>query len=540
MSDATSTQSRLHIGTKIGWGMADAGINVFVFLKSVIIFNFMNSYLGVDAGLAGLVTALVVLSDMVTDPIVGAMSDRFTSRFGRRRPFMFVGVFLMAGLTYMTFAVPAGLSGAPAAAWVAVFYALASIAFTMVAVPFGAMATEMTTDKQERVTLTGFRMIFASVGLLLSGLLFAPQVRADFAGGGWIVLSLLMILPVLIAIFATRNAPTGRHGADAQAPGLLEQYKIVANSPSFLKHMIAYGVMTLGVAIISTGIRSVTEDITASQAQSGAFDDFLSAYEPNERQLVRLGIVEPEDGFTTRAGDVIDQSVVPIAVGTADFDVSQLDLAFYAAHPYGPEQIGTLKGILNQAIASKLSMPFSFLVGLAGFFSAVFALFLLGSIISQALWVPLAARIGRDNTLLIGLIAYGIILIAYMFVLRSGNLNLIVGLPFLLGACNGCYQNLPWAILPTMIDQANQEHGKPCEGVFNGYWLTGQKMANAIGPAIFGIMLGVVGFQESTLGFQFQNAEASRAMEMLMTLVPGIFFLVAIPIFLWVPKALRH
>ena len=158
---------RLSLITKIGWGFADAGVNAFVFIKAVVILAFMTQYMGVATSLAGLVTGLVVLTDMITDPIIGTWSDRTPTRFGRRRPFMIIGMVLMFVCTYLMF-YPPGFEGTAAALWVFVFYALASVGFTMVAVPYGAMATEMTESVSERTTLMGFRFAFASVGLALS------------------------------------------------------------------------------------------------------------------------------------------------------------------------------------------------------------------------------------------------------------------------------------------------------------------------------------------------------------------------------------
>ena len=66
-----SQKPELSIGTKIGWGFADAGINVFVFLKSVVILAYMTQYMGVSAAVAGWVIFAVVISDMVTDPSWG-------------------------------------------------------------------------------------------------------------------------------------------------------------------------------------------------------------------------------------------------------------------------------------------------------------------------------------------------------------------------------------------------------------------------------------------------------------------------------------
>ena len=104
------TSSRLSLGTKIGWGFADAGVNVFVFIKAVVILAFMTQYMGVAPSLAGLITGLVVLTDMITDPLIGAWSDRTPTRFGRRRPFMVVGMILMFVCTYLIF-YPPGFEG---------------------------------------------------------------------------------------------------------------------------------------------------------------------------------------------------------------------------------------------------------------------------------------------------------------------------------------------------------------------------------------------------------------------------------------------
>ena len=82
----------------------------------------------------------------------------------------------------------------------------------------------------------------------------------------------------------------------------------------------------------------------------------------------------------------------------------------------------------------------------------------------------------------------------------------------------------PQAILPSLIDKANSDSGVNVEGVFNGLWLSSQKIANALGPLIFASILGFYGFKESRVGLQIQPAAASAAMELFMTVLPGFFF----------------
>ena len=549
MADQSSPPP-LSLGTKVAWGFADAGINIFVYVKAVVIFAFMTQYMGVGASLAGLVAGLVVLTDMVTDPLIGAWSDRTPTRFGRRRPFMVVGMLLMFLFTYLMFT-PPGLTGGLAAAWVCVFYGLASIGFTMVAVPYGAMATEMTNSPQVRTTMMGFRFAFASVGLLLGGLLATPPAIASGLPMVWILIAAVMLLPVAICVIFTAKAPRVHQ---ASTIPFAEQLVLVRAHPSFIRHVVSYGIMTIGVAILSSGILFITTDVSIRQAQTNRYD----AYFENEFRfgtadeatgavtfdtslMERLGLIRPVGGrWKDRQGNSVpDSQVQKIDPREAGW-FSQIDIYALQESPYGRIQAEAIQEVLNGAIKARVCGPAAGLVGLAGFFGAVFALFLIGSIFSQLIWVPLSRFLGRGRTLVIGLVAYGILTCLYFVVLQNQDLNLIIYGALLLGFCNGAYQNLPWAIVPTMIDEANARANVNVEGVFNGLWLSGQKIANSIGPALLGWLIARFGYQSSTIGFSPQPAAASAALELFMTVLPGAFFLLAIPLFLTVRPDLRR
>jgi GPH family glycoside/pentoside/hexuronide:cation symporter len=67
------------------------------------------------------------------------------------------------------FGVPEGLGLTSTILWVSGFFILVTVGFTMVAIPYGASAGEMTQNPQERSAMMGFRMAFASLGILLGG-----------------------------------------------------------------------------------------------------------------------------------------------------------------------------------------------------------------------------------------------------------------------------------------------------------------------------------------------------------------------------------
>jgi len=168
----------LSMGQKIGWGLTDMGVVVFVIIKQLLVLAYMTSYLGVPIDIAGLVTTSVLVFDIITDPLVGFLSDKTISRWGRRSPWMFIGALVMAGSTIGLFSVPIGSSTTISIIWVTIFFGLATIGFTMVAIPYSATAGEMTQNPQERSSMTGWRMAFASIGILVGGALI-PKLSSD-------------------------------------------------------------------------------------------------------------------------------------------------------------------------------------------------------------------------------------------------------------------------------------------------------------------------------------------------------------------------
>ena len=108
----------LTLGQKAGWGLADMGIVIFVIVKQLLILTFLTAFLGVPVKIAGFVTTAVLVFDMVTDPLIGYLSDRTKSRWGRRAPWMFWGALIMAAGTVGIFAVPSGFGSSGNLFWV--------------------------------------------------------------------------------------------------------------------------------------------------------------------------------------------------------------------------------------------------------------------------------------------------------------------------------------------------------------------------------------------------------------------------------------
>lgn len=428
----------LSIGQKAGWGLADMGIVVFVIVKQLLILAFMNSFLGIPIAIAGAVTTAVLVFDIISDPIIGYFSDKTVSRFGRRAPWMLIGSVVLALAMIGLFAVPESFNINASLIWVIIFFLISTLGFTMVSIPYGAMAGEMTLDKKERSSMTAWRMAFASLGILIGGALI-PILAGDTRSGytfATICIAPLIISSIWFSVFFTRKTPRTLVPSQQNFSYIL---RLVLSNRAFITLVILYGIMTLAIALITAGL------------------PFAAMY------LIL------DDGNSLLSG---------VAKG-----------------------LGTL--------------------------SLMFAAFVLGSIISQAMWVRLSNLYGKVAAQIVGIVCYIALLIFIFFSLPNYNVTLIAGLFILAGMTNGSYQQIPWALYPDLMDVTREETGESIEGAFSAVWLFGQKVANAISPLVLGFILSMYGWKETTEGITKQSDAALDTLQTSITLIPATILAIA-------------
>jgi len=164
----TPTSEKLHNGTKFLYGIADLGIQALTAAIQFWLLFFYTDIVHIDPALAG--TALMVGKltwDAINDPFFGYLSDRTKSRWGRRRPWMMLGVIPLGLCTWLMFSLPNALTGAKAFLAVLLTFLLFDTFHTMVSVAYYAMTPELTLDYQERTSLTTVREVFTVLGYIV-------------------------------------------------------------------------------------------------------------------------------------------------------------------------------------------------------------------------------------------------------------------------------------------------------------------------------------------------------------------------------------
>ncbi|MCH9693554.1 MAG: MFS transporter [Gammaproteobacteria bacterium] len=169
----------------------------------------LNLGLGMNPALVGLLGALPRLTDAITDPLMGYISDNTKSRWGRRRPYIFVGA-IAVGITFaLLWQLPGGMSEAFYFWWFLVGSIIFYLAYTTFATPWVALGYELTPDYHERTRLMGVQNIIGNLAYMIgpyflaimnSKLLFDNMV--DGAAGLAIVIAVCVAaIGVLPAIF---------------------------------------------------------------------------------------------------------------------------------------------------------------------------------------------------------------------------------------------------------------------------------------------------------------------------------------------------
>lgn len=170
----------LAIGQKIGFGSADFGFNLYYTGLNIFLLYYYTDILGIRPAIAGLIFALPLFWDALTDPVMGAIASRTRSRFGSYRPYLLYGALPLAVSFVMMFVAPILFPSAIVLA-AALSHIVFRTCYTIVSIPYTAMSARLTDDSGERGTLAGVRIIFAALGGVFTVMLTLP-LAGQFGG----------------------------------------------------------------------------------------------------------------------------------------------------------------------------------------------------------------------------------------------------------------------------------------------------------------------------------------------------------------------
>lgn len=189
------------------------------------------------------------LFDAITDPIIGYLSDRYTSRTGTRKPWVIIGgvCFVISG--YYLFTPPADVSASYFLVWFLAFY----LSWTLIEIPHMAWGGELASSSSEKTNIYGLRFIAVSAGALIFYVMpllpffetneFTPETLR------WIALvTAALMLPLLY--LCVKTVPDGRYIAESQRSETLHTIlnSIIGNKP-LLIFLCSYFFAGIGIGM---------------------------------------------------------------------------------------------------------------------------------------------------------------------------------------------------------------------------------------------------------------------------------------------------
>ena len=240
--------SALSRRTLFFYGLTDLPVNMALFPVMVFLPKFYTSEMGVPLVLAANIILLVRIFDVFTDPVMGYISDRTHTRWGRRRPWVALATPILMLCIYMLFLPPAGAGVGHMALWMA----LLAVGTTMLIIPYYAWAAELSPDYDERSRITGWRSMMGVVGSLAAQLLPAVALLAFGMGGSRAVLTLvgiaMVILMPICTLLTITQVPETRNYVSSVTP-LVKGFKLMLDNGPFKRLIFAFMVGSLGLSI---------------------------------------------------------------------------------------------------------------------------------------------------------------------------------------------------------------------------------------------------------------------------------------------------
>jgi GPH family glycoside/pentoside/hexuronide:cation symporter len=204
----TPAKHRVPLGQKASFGAGHLVLNLLPGALGVFMFFLLTAF-GMNPFLAGLLGGLPRIFDAITDPIMGFISDNTTSRWGRRRPYIFIGAILSG----IFFAMLWQLDASNSQTYNFWYFLIMSMVFlvgnTMFATPLIGLGYEMTSDYNERTRLMAFSQTIGQIAWMIVPwfwvLVANPDLFVDQAEGvrqlSVVVGGVCLLLGLLPAIF---------------------------------------------------------------------------------------------------------------------------------------------------------------------------------------------------------------------------------------------------------------------------------------------------------------------------------------------------
>jgi len=262
---------RLSRRTKLLYGIGDTGFSLTSTILGAYFAIFLTDVVGIAPALAAAAIFIGRSWDYVNDPLIGHLSDRTRSRWGRRRPFLLFGALPFAVAFSLLWWRPPLQSNLLLAVYYAVAYVVFDAAATFVYMPYYTLTPELTSDYDERTALTSYRMFFSIFGSLVAftiPLMIVGTLAPENSGRVLLMgalFGLLSALPLWLTFWGTRER---REYAAQQRPRLLPSLRSALRNRPFVFSLVIYLLTWVSMNVVQATLLFFLKYVVFREAQS--------------------------------------------------------------------------------------------------------------------------------------------------------------------------------------------------------------------------------------------------------------------------------
>ena len=245
--------NRLSRRAKLVYGIGDTGFSLTSTILGAYFAIFMTDVVGITPGVAAAAIFIGRSWDYINDPLFGHISDRTRTRWGRRRPFLLFGALPFALTFAMLWWRPPWENVLALAGYYAVAYILYEASATLIYMPYFALTPELTSDYDERTSLTTYRMFFSILGSLLAFTIpltivgsFTPE-NAPRALTMGLVFGIAAALPLFLVFLGTRER---QEYMEQKQPSLRHSLRAARQNRPFVLGLIIFLLTWVAVEIV--------------------------------------------------------------------------------------------------------------------------------------------------------------------------------------------------------------------------------------------------------------------------------------------------
>jgi GPH family glycoside/pentoside/hexuronide:cation symporter len=259
--------------TKLAFGAGDLGPAIVSSINGFFLNAFLLDVAGLRPAMAGTIFLLVKIWDAVNDPLIGTLTDRTHTRWGRRRPWLLFAAIPFGLFFFLQWNVPP-ISDFGKFWYYLVVALLLDTAFTAINVPYAALTPELSHDYDERTSLSSYRMSFSILGGVFAAFLHTIIVKA--AGGndpvrGYAISAAIWAVVITVPNFICFAFTRETHFKEQrpQGPGFFEGLRLAFRNRAFVIVTVIYLLSWLSVQFVQTNLLLYVKYWIGAESQFG-------------------------------------------------------------------------------------------------------------------------------------------------------------------------------------------------------------------------------------------------------------------------------